>query len=310
MPEKLWAAPKQETQSKVSKTEQSTLGTTIWLGLEHAPFAGLPPYNDDTVIVFVPSYYRLPKNGMIDAVLHFHGHNTTAEHALEQSALREQLAASKQNAILVVPQGPINQPDSAGGKLEQDKGLRKLLRELTSALGERAATKALGPASCKGAKAVGMLCLSAHSGGFHVAAACLLRGGHEVSETYLFDALYGDSPAFQAWVLDRKGRHGRDRHKLISYFTGGKTRDNNLTLYTALRTLGVECLLEEQPGALSRAQLTKTTAAFLSAGLSHADVTFGHNNLRDCLFASGLKRTVPSDWFEAAKGPRSLDAKG
>jgi hypothetical protein len=310
VPEELWAAPKQGSNGKLGKTEQSPMGTTLWLGLNHAPFAEVAPYNDNTVIVFVPSYYRLPKSGLLDVVLHFHGHNTTAQRALEQSALREQLTASKQNAILVVPQGPIMAPDSSGGKLEKPKGLRKLLRELTGVLGSTAVAKSLGEASCNGAKDVGMLCLSAHSGGFHVAAACLGQGGHEVSETYLFDALYGDLAAFKTWVLDRKGRRGRGRHKLISYFTWGKTRDNNLTLCASLRAAGIDCLLEEQPGTLSRAELTKATAVFLSAGLAHGEVTFGHNNLRDCLFASGLKRNVPSDWFDAATGPRPIDSQG
>ncbi|HEV3190768.1 MAG TPA: hypothetical protein VGY54_09750, partial [Polyangiaceae bacterium] len=34
-------------------------GTTLFLALDHAPFApGGGPYRDDTVLVFVPSHYR------------------------------------------------------------------------------------------------------------------------------------------------------------------------------------------------------------------------------------------------------------
>src|SRR5580658_11178904 len=66
-------------------------GTTLWLGLDHAPFPSSDAgYRDDTVIVFVPAHYRFRDDEGLAALVHFHGHNTTADRALVAHQLREQ----------------------------------------------------------------------------------------------------------------------------------------------------------------------------------------------------------------------------
>jgi len=296
---------------KLTRLEHGPLGVTFAFSLEHAPFPMEgTPYKDDTVLVFVPRHYRVPPSGKLDAVVHFHGHNNMAAGAMDEHALREQLVESKQNALLVVPQGPVRAADSSGGKVEQRGGLRRLLEELTHELASPSVGKVLGPASLRGAKRFGTLCLSAHSGGYRVAAACLSQGEVEVTEVYLFDALYGATAAFRAWL--KGGATGRraPRRKLVSTYATSQVRAQNLSLIAELRSDGIDVLHEERPGALSRSELTRGRAIFLASPLDHGGVTHRHNNLRDCLYASQLRRHQKSDWFERRDGARPIEARG
>src|SRR5262249_26891875 len=94
--------------SKPRVVAEDARGLTLAADLEHAPFpAQGAAYQDRTVFVFVPAHYTPPRDGRVSMVVHFHGHNTTAERAMAAHELREQLFDSKQNAILVVPQGPV-----------------------------------------------------------------------------------------------------------------------------------------------------------------------------------------------------------
>jgi len=162
-------------------------GTTLWLGLDHAPFAD-GGYRDDTVIVFVPSHYRFHDDEGVATLTHLHGHSTTAERAMVGHQLREQVADSKQNALLVVPQLAVMTPDSSCGKLEAPGGLQRLLEEVIPTVAHEAHST-LGETAFPHNARLGTACVSAHSGGYHGAACCLRGGGIDVRETYLFDAL-------------------------------------------------------------------------------------------------------------------------
>src|SRR5262245_61485686 len=98
--------------SRVRSVARDAGGTTVTMELDHAPFptpsAG---YQDATVIAFVPAHFRIPRDQRVPMLVHFHGHNTAAERAIVAHQLREQLVDSRQNAILVVPQGPFFAPD-------------------------------------------------------------------------------------------------------------------------------------------------------------------------------------------------------
>ena len=195
--------------SRVRAVEASDIGVTLKIELSNAPFpCDGAPYQDATAMVFVPAHYRAPESDELDLVIHFHGHVTTAERAIAAHKLREQLHESKQNAVLVVPQCAVNAAESPPGKLGQKGGLRRLCGELASVLAGPSARRALGDCAIPRQARLGTLCLSAHSGGYRVAAACLRHGGCEVNEVYLFDALYGEVDAFRDWVLERKGERG------------------------------------------------------------------------------------------------------
>ncbi len=300
--------------SRVRSVTTDERGTTFALELDHAPFpAAGAAYQDRTVFAFVPRHHRAPRDGRISVVVHFHGHNTTAERAMIAHELREQLFDSKQNAILLVPQGPVMNADSSCGKLEAEGGLARMLDDALTALASPEASKTLGPARVGGGTAptrAGTVCLSAHSGGYHAAAACARAGGVDVNEIYLFDALYANTEMFKDWVVAGQGRGMRHRHKLVSYYgAGASTEGESQHLLADLERAGVRCAYEKVEGTLSREELTESEAVFVRTALAHNGVTHELNALRDCLYASGLTRHLRTAWFDHKQGARPLERR-
>jgi hypothetical protein len=294
--------------SRLKSIVRDSLGTTLWLGLDHAPFAG-GGYRDDTVIVFVPSHYRFHDDEGVATLVHMHGHSTTAERAMVAHQLREQVADSKQNALLVVPQLAVMATDSSCGRLESPGGLQRLLEE-TVATASHEGRATLGETAFPRDAQLGTACVSAHSGGYHAAACCLRAGGVDVRETYLFDALYAETDTFRDWVVARHGEPLHRRHKLVSYFTeGAQTEANDRLLRAQLEHAGVLCEEEMQEGELSRHDISHAEAVFVRSGLWHSQVTWETNALRDCLFASALPRHVASTWFARKSGARPIERR-
>jgi hypothetical protein len=298
----------QTTGFRLKGVARDALGTTLVLGLPHAPFAGFG-YEDDTVIAFVPAHYRYRAEEGVAALVHFHGHNTTAERAIAAHELREQLSDSRQNAILVVPQLAVLAADSSCGRLDAAGGLSRLLGDVIPAAASTGRVT-LGECGFPEDAELGTVCISAHSGGFHAAACSLRAGGVEVRETYLFDALYAESDAFRDWVVVRMGEPLHRRHKLVSYFTeGGTTEAVNQALGTQLDRAGVLVAHEMQEGELSRHDLSHAEAVFVRTGLWHSAVTWETNALRDVLYASALPRHLPTSWFASKNGARPLERR-
>ncbi len=297
-----------QSTSRLKSIVRDARGTTLWLALDHAPFAG-GGYRDDTVIVFVPSHFRFHDDEGVATLTHLHGHTTTAERAMTAHQLREQVADSKQNAILVVPQLAVMAADSSCGKLESPGGLQRLLEEVIPTVAHEAYAT-LGETAFPHDAALGTVCVSAHSGGYHAAACVLRAGGIDVRETYLFDALYAETDAFRDWVVARQGETLHRRHKLVSYFTeGGTTEANDHALRAQLERAGVLCEEELQEGELSRHDLSHAEAVFVRSGLWHSQVTWETNALRDCLFASALPRHLASTWFARKNGARPIERR-
>jgi hypothetical protein len=295
---------------RLTSLARDARGTTLSLALDHAPFpAPGAPYRDDTVIVFVPAHYRFRDEEGVAALVHFHGHSTTAERAVAAHELREQLTDSKQNAVLVVPQLAVMAADSSCGKLESPGGLARLLSEAL-ATAAKVGRFTLGETSFPSDAPLGTVCLSAHSGGFHAASTCLGAGGVDVREAYLFDALYADVDAFRDWVLARHSEPLHRRHKLVSYFTeGGTTEEYSGVLRAQLERAGVLCEHEAREGELSRRDLSHADAVFVRTGLWHSNVTWETNALRDCLYASALPRHLATTWFARKVGARPLEKR-
>ncbi len=312
--------------SRIVKTASDERGVTLTLELEHAPFpaAGFA-YQDPTVIVFVPRHHRPARDGAVSMVVHFHGHNSTAERAMIAHQLREQIFDSKQNAILVVPEIATLAPDSAAGKLEQQGAFARLVDDVLRTLDSHEGRAALGrswgaqrivPGKKKTRGSIielppspGRICVSAHSGGYHAAACALKHGGARIHEVYLFDALYADVDVFKDWVIAGSGRPMGSRHKLVSYFTAGTTEWNTKKLFAELAQAGVACVHETVEGTLSRAELTHAEAVSIRTQNTHGTVTSETNGLRDCLYASALHRNLRSSWHDVKHGARPLERR-
>jgi len=296
--------------ARLKSLSRDALGTTLSLALDHSPFpCPGAAYRDDTTLVFVPAHYRYREGEGVAALVHFHGHSTTAERAIAAHELREQLADSRQNAILVVPQLAVSAADSACGKLEASGGLARLLHEAISTTAREGAVT-LGDSGFPTTADVGTTCLSAHSGGYHAAACSLRSGGLDVRETYLFDALYGELDVFRDWVVGRRGEPLHERHKLVCYFLpGGSTEANGRALRSQLDRASVLTEEEDQEGELSRHELSHAEAVFVRTGLWHNQVTWETNALRDCLYASALPRHLATTWFARKQGARPIERR-
>ena len=306
----LFPLPSPGTGSRVVRLVTDARGVTATLELEHAPFpANGAGYADPTVLVFIPHHHRVARDSSVSTVVHFHGHNSTAERAMVAHQLREQLFESKQNAILVVPQLAVNAADSAAGKLETPGGFARMLEGALRTLDVAAVRAATGHAALPPNASVGRVCVSAHSGGYHAAASSLRAGGVAVQEAYLFDALYAEVDVFRDWVIAGHGKPMSARHKLVSYFTAGRTEGNTHALFAELERSGVICAHEQIEGTLSREELTRAEAVSIRTQLAHGSVTSELNSLRDCLYASVLRRNLRSSWFEAKHGARPLERR-
>lgn len=287
---------------------RDALGTTLVLGVPQAPFAG-SSRGDDTVIVFVPAKYRFHEKEGVSALVHFHGHNSSAERAITAHALREQLVDSRQNAILIVPQLALFAADSSCGQLATPGGLSRLLGGAVSTAA-RLGRATLADSRFPERPRTGRICLSAHSGGYYAAACSLRHGGVDVSETYLFDALYAENEVFRDWVLERRSEPATSRHKLVSYFTSGAaTEVQNNVLRTSLERSGVLVSKELREGALSRRDLSHSNAVFVRTEVAHSSVTWETNALRDVLYASMLPRHLGSTWFESPDAARLIERR-
>jgi hypothetical protein len=301
-------APVARAASHVRSVAHDERGVTLMLELEHAPFPAPGSWHrDSTVLVFVPRHFR--PAGPVSFLVHFHGHNSTVERATVAHQLREQLYDSKQNAILVVPELAVMAPDSSAGKLETPGAFARMLEDVLATLREREARAALGETAPGAAASVGRVCISAHSGGYHAAACALRAGGANVQEVYLFDALYADTDVFRDWVIAGRGKPMGSRHKLVSFFTAGTTEANTLRLFADLEQAGVAVAQESVEGTLSREDITHAEAVSIRTGLTHGAVTSELNGLRDCLYASALRRRLRTSWFDTKQGARPLERR-
>jgi hypothetical protein len=177
-------------------------------------------YSNANVGIFVPDGWS-PENRAIDAIVHFYGWRHDIAATFSTYRIREQLLESRRNAILIVPEGPTNAPDSGDGKLElDDNGFARFISDVFAWL----AQSKISPVTT-----AGRIVLSAHSGGYGGAGGVLTRGGMNanITDVLLYDSAYGYYDAFAKWA------RGDDKH-LLSIFTDD-TVLGNVTLMGMLQ---------------------------------------------------------------------------
>jgi len=232
-------------------------------------------YSDNTVAVFIPKGFR--ETGKIDFVVHFHGWKNNVEGVLGQYQLIEQLMASGRNAVLVVPQGPHNAPDSFGGKLEDPGGFKRFMEDVMQTLQQKSGLN-------KKDLALGQIVLSGHSGGYEVISAILDRGGltDHVKEVWLFDALYAQTDKFLAWIDRRLGRF------IDIYTEHGGTKVRTEELMAALKQRGTALYATKEDDVRS-ADLQANRLIFIYTDLPHNDVVHQRQEFREYLKTSCLQ---------------------
>jgi hypothetical protein len=310
----------------LDKKVKDEWGTTYWGSFKNAPFPDEgKKYSDDSIALFVPEHFcpvligvkekrkkgwtserfecwskarwaelkkkkgvKARRHAQVDYVVHFHGHSNTVAKAMANHKLPEQFAMSLQNAILVVPQGPVNAIDSYAGKLETRGGFKRMMEEVHALLQDQ---HVIGRK-----QKIGRLILSSHSGGYRAAASCLKLGGLEVSELFLFDSLYGYTEVFFSWITGSRSR------RLIDVYFRDKPTARSKELMAMLRKAGVRYASftekEMTDEGFKRIQLARERVIFVNTDLGHSGCTRGYFNFRDYLFASRLKRVRGTDWFQ------------
>ena len=230
-------------------------------------------YADSTVAMFIPKNFRATDK--IDFVVHFHGWGNTVAGTLEQYNLVQQFCDSGKNAILIVPEGPHNAPDSFGGKLEDTNGFKIFMTEAMKKL------RASGAAGKKNFE-IGNVILSGHSGGYHVMAAIVDRGGMPIKEAWLYDALYGNTENFVAWQKREKGR------MMNIYTDHGGTKGESENLMGGYKTNSVNFISLEETNSVLK-DLAKSKIVFIHTDLTHNEVIFRRGEFSQFLKTSCLK---------------------
>jgi hypothetical protein len=231
-------------------------------------------YSDSTVAIFVPKGFR--KGAATNLVFYFHGWRNNVDDTLKQFKVAEQLAASGVNAVLVLPEGPKNAPDSFGGRLEETGVFAGLVADVLGTLKARGLAATTKP---------GAIVLAGHSGAYRVMAFILTRGGltANVKEVYLFDALYGQMEKFAHWIERFPG-------KLIDIYTkDGGTRDPSLDLMDDLRAWEIPFAAVPE-STVTPDILKKNRLVFIDSPLAHDDVVAKNEQFRAFLTASSLPR--------------------
>jgi hypothetical protein len=316
------------TASRITKVERGARGVTLTVALAEGPYPwGESTHRDPTTLIFVPRHYvygyrritpktqQAESRAGLDMVVHFHGHKTTARRSMEQLELREQLYESFQNAILVVPQGPVNAADSRFGKLDSPGGFERFLGDVRRLLQTPEAARSLhSQARLPSEARVGKVCISAHSGGYKAAARAAEYGQFPIQEIYLFDALYGELSVFADWLEEDPAppgkAHWHQRRKLISVYRPGTVAAKNEELQGRLDRRNIAYHVERAGQPLSRQTLQETAVMFVETRAKHSKITC-RNDLRDCLFASSLHR-LPGNgaqWFKGERAARTIDAR-
>ncbi len=236
-------------------------------------------YSDRTVAIFVPP--GAGQRSEVDFVVHFHGWRNTVAGTLTQFKLIEQLVASGRDAILVVPQGPREAPDSGGGKLEDADGFKRFMTETLATLQQRhlVATNAK----------LGTVILSGHSGGYQVISSIVTKGGlsNHVREVWLFDGLYAQTDKFLAWAEKTGGKF------LVIYTESGGTKARTEEMMATLKQQGKRLLAVPDLVALP-SELKHNQFVFLQTDLEHNEVLAKRRTFETFLRASPLQ-TRPSN---------------
>ena len=229
-------------------------------------------YSDSSVAVFIPRGFR--QTAAVDIVVHLHGWWNNIDTTLSKYKLPQQLYESGKNAILVIPEGPRNAPDSFAGKLEDAGGLKRFITDIVDFLFRESRIKT---------HSVGKIILSGHSGAYHGISFALMRGEmtEAASEVYLFDALYGETEKYAHWIDRYPG-------KMITIYTdSGGTKEETEGLMEDLDGWKIPYRAQEER-AVVPADLRDNRLVFIHSDLEHDMVVSARMQFREYLKASGL----------------------
>jgi len=213
-------------------------------------------YNDSSIAVFVPDHFI--KNDATDLVFYFHGWGNNIQKSIEKFDLLGQFSASHKNAVFVFPEGPKNASDSFGGRLEETDVFKLLVADVLTFLQHEKKINSITP---------GNIILSGHSGAYRVISYILNRGGlsQNISEVYLFDALYAEEEKYAHWLDKNSGR-------LLNIITpNGGTTENSQDFLENLEDWGI-AFKKVTKNDVDLNDLSEEKIVFVFTSLGHSEV--------------------------------------
>jgi len=226
-------------------------------------------YNDSTVFIFIPKYYD-PIDS-INFLFYFHGWWNNVDSSVTKFKLIEQFYRSKKPAILILPEGAKNAPDSFGGKLEEKNVFRDLVLEMISFLENKLNKK----------YELRRISLGGHSGAYQVMSYILLHGGvtNEIENVFLFDGLYGNIEKFSHWIDNYNGRF------INIYTPNGGTKSESENLMMCLEAWGIP-FYKIKNDNFSTNDLMKSKIIFIRSQLRHSEVIHTKNQFQQFIESS------------------------
>jgi len=213
-------------------------------------------YTDSSVAIFIPDNFR--KSDSTDLVFYFHGWGNTIQKSIDKFDLLNQFTSGNKNAIFIFPEGPKDAPDSFGGKLEEKDVFKNLVGDVLQFLYDEKKINSKKP---------GNIILSGHSGAYRVISFILNRGGltANISEVYLFDALYGQLEKFAHWLEHSNGR-------FINIITpNGGTVYNSQTLLEDFVDWNIP-IQRYDKNEITLKELSQEKVVFIFTSLEHSEV--------------------------------------
>ena len=214
-------------------------------------------YSDSSVLIAVPPHFKPSKQ--VDVVFWFHGWRNNIDSATAYFELIKQFLASNRNAVLVLPETAKNSPDSYGGKLEQKKVFKNLLKDVLFKLKtEKIISKNAKP---------GNIVLAGHSGAFRVMAHILENGAAAVNQVVLFDGLYSQVDKYIAWI------QADASHQFINVYTnkGGGTDEVSEKMMQLLKEKNIPFINPEEKD-VHTPMLKTNQVIFIHSLKEHNDV--------------------------------------
>ena len=247
--------PPPDVSSPLAETDVPTPPAPVrTVTLDHLREAAFDVHSE--VLVHVPETFT--GHGPLNIVVYLHGWNNcirvTASNddgsCSDGAPIRtgmdvvRQFDIAARDAILLLPQLAFDQATVRAGRLETRDGFRRMLEEV---LARPEVTTMLG--SPRTFAEIGRVTLFAHSAAYVPAAAMLDRGGFDIHDVFLLDALYRNLPPFAAWAHT----HAREllpdvpsyRHFAIIYTDREGTGANSRALINDL-SMNVPPLLQER----------------------------------------------------------------
>lgn len=231
-------------------------------------------YTDSSVLIVLPTNYK--KNKKVNIVCWFHGWYNTIDSANQRFELAKQFMASNVNAILVIPEGAKNAPDSYAGKLEQPNIFTQLINDIFIKLKK---------AKLIHAKATpDNIVLAGHSGAYRVMAHVTAKGGLPINEILLFDGLYADTDKYLSWL------QLNHQHRFVNIYTNdGGTMEECVAMMQQLSNKKIPYHFTEEIN-MQKTGLKNNSIVFIHSNQQHNDIINKPDNFKLFLQSSPYLR--------------------